>query len=103
MQLHPLKLVTVIAEPVIEEPIAQKALELGATGYTSSSVSGSGARGIRNSTTLSENVQMQFVVSEEVAGELLTYISRKYFEHYACIAWVTDVSVVRGNRYIREK
>lgn len=38
-----------------------------------------------------------------VAEAILTYISHNLFENYGCIAWVTDVSVVRGSHYVMQK
>jgi hypothetical protein len=36
----------------------------------------------------------------EVAEKILTHVSHEYFEHYACIAWLSDVQVVRGDQYV---
>jgi hypothetical protein len=35
----------------------------------------------------------------EVAEKILTHVSHEYFEYYACIAWLADVQVVRGQQY----
>ena len=48
MQLYPLKIVTVVGEAVIMEDIAERGIELGATGYTMSEVIGHGSRSARN-------------------------------------------------------
>jgi len=103
MQLHPLKLVTVVGETVIMQDIADEGLKLGATGYTISEVNGHGSRSARNvaSTTGARTTKVEFVVPGDVAEKILTHVSHDYFEHYAVIAWLSDVQVVRGQQYVR--
>ena len=101
MQLYPLKLVTVVGEAVVMEDIAEKGIELGATGYTLSEVLGHGSRSARNVIDMggAKTMKLEFVVPSDVAVEILTHVSHEYFEHYAIIAWLSDVSVVRGEQY----
>jgi len=101
MQLYPLKLVTVVGEAVIMEEVAKEALELGATGFTLCEVVGKGSRSTRNVivTGGAKTMKAEFVVPMDVAERILTHVSHHYFEHYACIAWLTDVQVVRGLQY----
>ncbi|MBS0260465.1 MAG: hypothetical protein JSS02_00805, partial [Planctomycetes bacterium] len=100
MQLHPLKLVTIVTEQVTREQIVKKILEFGAVGCTWSESQGVGARGVRSASSLSGNVRIEVACAQPIAEKILTYVSRNYFEHYACIAWQTDISVVRGVRYV---
>ena len=102
MQLYPLKLVTVVGETVIMDDVAKEGVELGATGYTLSEVIGHGSRGTRTSilTGASKTMKVEFVVPMDVAEKILTHVSHAYFEHYACIAWLSDVQVVRGQAYV---
>jgi nitrogen regulatory protein P-II 2 len=102
VQLYPLKLVTVVGETVIMEDIAKEGLALGATGYTMSEVIGQGSRSARNAIVTGEakTLKVEFVVPMEVADKILTHVSITYFEYYACIAWLSDVQVVRGQAYI---
>ncbi len=103
MQLYPLRLVTIVGESVIMDDIAEKGLELGATGYTLSEVVGEGARSARNVAIASgdKTMKLEFVVPSEVAVDILTHVSHEYFEHYAVIAWLSDVQVVRGQQYVK--
>jgi len=101
MQLYPLKLVTIIAETILREPIIHKILELGASGVSYHSTGGTGSRHTRHDEVLGENVQIKVVCPKEVAEAILTYVSHHYFEHYACIAWMNDVEVVRGANYAK--
>jgi len=104
MQLYPLKLVTIVGEAVIMEDIAELGLELGATGYTMSEVAGHGSRSARNVIAVSgaKTLKLEFVVPTEVATTILQQVSAEYFEHYAIIAWLSDVSVMRGAQYTRK-
>ncbi|NDC53022.1 MAG: transcriptional regulator [Planctomycetia bacterium] len=102
MQLYALKLVTVVGETVVMEDIAKEGLKLGASGYTLSEVVGQGSRSARNVivTGASRTTKCEFVVPTDVAEKILTYVSHTYFEHYAVIAWVADVHVMRGAAYV---
>lgn len=103
MQLYPLKLVTVVGETVIMEDIAEEGVKLGATGFTMTEVNGHGSRSARNvaATTGARTMKLEFVVPMDVAERILTHVSHEYFEHYACIAWLADVQVVRGQQYVK--
>ena len=102
MQLYPLKHVTIVTESVLREQLVEKALELGAAGCTFHEAQGTGSRGARRGDFGGGNVQIEIVCPENVAQAILTFVSHHYFEHYACIAWVSDVAVVRGSRYIKQ-
>ncbi len=102
MQLHSLKLVTIVAEEILKTPLKAKVLELGATGYSYHATNGTGSRQARHNDMFSENFQMKVVCPEDVAVAILTYISKNYFENYAIVAWVADVQVVRGSHYIKQ-
>lgn len=102
MHLYPLKLVTVVGEAVIMPDIAEEGMKLGATGVSMTEVTGHGSRSARNviETGGAKTIKAEFVVPMDVAERILTHVSHEYFEHYACIAWLSDVQVVRGQQYI---
>ena len=101
MQLQSLKLVTVVAEEILKEQLGKKGLELGATGYTTYQAQGLGSRGARTDEMGVGNVRLEFICPPAVAEAILTYVSHTFFENYACIAWMSDVSVVRGAHYVK--
>ncbi|MEI8227896.1 MAG: transcriptional regulator [Planctomycetota bacterium] len=105
MQLYPMKLVTVVGETVIMEDIAEEGMNHGAMGFTLSEVVGQGSRSARNvaATTGAKTMKLEFVVPTDVATAILTHVSHQYFEHYAIIAWLSDVSVVRGEQYVKPR
>ncbi len=100
MQTVGLKLVTIVAEPVLEERLIAALHRLGARGHTVTEVHGAGSRGIRASDPPGQGVRIEVVVSEAVADRILDHVAQEYFPHYAVIAFVTDVAVVRGEKYV---
>ncbi len=99
MQTVPLKRVTIIAEAVLEERLIREIKALGAKGYTLTAARGEGSRGVRASEWAGQNVKLETLVSAEVADRLLTHLAERYFAHYAVVAYVENVAVVRGEKY----
>ena len=102
MQLHTLKKVTIITEDALKNQLLKKICELGATGYTCHEVQGYGSRGTR-SDQFASNIEVQVICEDSVAEAILTYVSHHFFENHACIAWTSEVQVVRGSRYAKPK
>lgn len=100
MHTMPLKKVTIIAEAVLEDRLLREIRELGARGYTMADVHGEGIRGIHASEWEGHNRQIDMLVSPEVADRILEHLANEYFPVYAVVAYVTDVAVVRGDRYM---
>lgn len=100
MDRVPLELVTIVAETVLEEPLTRGLLERGATGYTVTDSRGRGSRGIRSGDVPGESITIRVVVPPETADILLDWIRTHYFPHYAVIAWVSKVEVLRGEKYV---
>lgn len=95
-----LKLVTIIAERVLQEHLLRALRELGARGYTLTEVSGEGSRGVRASEWEGHNIKIEAIVSPEVADRIIEHIAAHYFRHYAVIVYAQPVEVVRGDKYI---
>lgn len=95
-----LKLVTIIAERVLQEHLLRALRELGARGYTLTEVSGEGSRGVRASEWEGHNIKIEAIVSPEVADRIIEHIAAHYFQHYAVIVYAQPVEVVRGDKYI---
>ena len=102
MPLQSLKLVTIIAEELLQERICKKALTLGATGYTCVQCEGDGARGVRDETVQGSNIKIEIVCPAEVATSIMTYVADKFFENFAVICWQSDVAVIRGAHYVKK-
>lgn len=99
MRTTPLKLITVVAEAVLEDSLLRELRALGARGYSLSEVRGEGTRGVHASEWEGKNVKIEMLVDPEVADRILEHVAAEYFQHYAVVAYVQDVEVVRGEKY----
>lgn len=95
-----LKLVTIVAERILEQRLIEALEKLGARGHTITDAHGRGSRGVRASEWEGPDVRIETLVSADVADAVVEYIAQKYFEHYAVIVYVQDAEVVRGEKYI---
>ena len=100
MDLKLLKLVTIVAEAVISDKIIREIKALGATGYTVTAAEGQGSRGVRASEWEGKNMRIETLVSEAVSEAILQMLATHYFPNYAVVAYVEDVRVVRGDKYV---
>ena len=100
MKTTTLKLVTIVAERILEDRVLRKITEIGARGYTLTQATGKGSRGVRASEWEGPDTRIETLVSSEVADGIIGYISDNLFEHYAVIVYVQDAEVVRGDKYI---
>ena len=98
--LVPLKLVTIVAEEVLAPHLIDEIRKLGASGYTTSEARGAGSRGVRHGRVGEVNVRIETVVSAAVAARIMAMLAERYFPNHATIAWVADVEVVRGDKYV---
>ena len=99
MELKKMRMVTIVAETILEERICQQVLALGASGYTACESRGSGSFGRNAGEIPGVNVRMEFVVEEQVAEKIVSFISREYFSNYSIICLLSDVYVVREAKY----
>jgi nitrogen regulatory protein P-II 2 len=99
MATVPLSLLTVIAEPVLEDRIVRMLHAQGATGHTITESRGEGSRGVRATETPGENIRIEAIVAPEVGERILERLAADYFANFAVIAWTQDVRVVRGEKY----
>jgi nitrogen regulatory protein PII len=100
MILHPMKLVTVICEALAREPLTRLLEDVGAHGYTLFAVEGKGAQGGRPG-DIAEfgNIQVEVIVPPAVAEKLLERLQREFFPHYAMVAYLGEVQVLRPEKF----
>ncbi|OYV07363.1 MAG: transcriptional regulator [Verrucomicrobiales bacterium VVV1] len=96
----PLRKVTIIAERVLRDDLITLIKERGASGWTLTMVEGEGSRGIRASEWEGRNVQIDTLVPSEVAETIMDEVGRRYFKDWSVIVYVTDVEVLRKDKYI---
>ena len=100
MHTHPMKLVTIIAEPVLEPRLAHDLKALGATGFSVVDGRGEGSRGLHATTIPGDNVRLETIVPAAVADRIVAHLTQHYFTDYAVVAYTTDVAVVRSEKYV---
>lgn len=100
MKTVEVRLVTIIAEGVLEERIVADFRRLGAKGYNRSDVHGHGTRGITENFWQGAQVKLETLVSAEVGDKILEYVAKTYFADYAVVAYIESVEVVRGEKFL---
>ena len=100
MHTERLKLVTIVIESVLAEQLVGALKRLGVTGHTRTSVQGEGSRGRRVGEVPGDNQRIETIVSPALAERILEHCEAHYFPHYAIAAWVVDIEVVRGAKYV---
>ena len=95
----PLKMVVIVAEPVLEARVVADLRTLGATGFSIIDGRGEGSRHAHASDVPGTNVRIETIVRAELAETIMEYMSQHYFAHYSFIAYVVDVAVTRGAKY----
>lgn len=97
---HQCKLVVLIAENALEDKLAQDVMRLGAHGYTVADVRGRGSHGSRNGTwDADRSIRMEVLCDVKTAVTITTHVEKAYFLHYAMVAFVADVGVLRPQKF----
>ena len=95
----PLKLVTIVTENLLREQITALLKRHACTGFTITRTDGEGSRGVRASDWEGPNLKIESIVSADTGEAIIEELSEKYFENYSLIAWLTDVQVLRGDKF----
>jgi nitrogen regulatory protein PII len=100
MKLHPMKLITIICESLIEEQVVQLLPELGVHGYTAFETRGSGTQGERRAEMREYgNVQIEVIVKPEVSEPLIQALHDRFFRDFAMVVHESDVRVLRPQKF----
>lgn len=94
-----MKLVTVVTEGLLKDEVAALLRKHGATGYTVTRAEGEGSRGIRARDWEGPNQRLEAIVTPAAAEAILDALADSYFQNYAVVAWITDVVVLRGEKF----
>lgn len=100
MQTTRLKLVTIIAERILEERLLRELRQLGAKGYTVGAARGEGTRGLHAIDWEGQSVRIETLVSADVAEAILAHLAASYFADYAVIAYTVEAEVLRSEKYL---
>jgi nitrogen regulatory protein PII len=100
MKLYPVKLLTITCEILAQKNIIEILKKHEITGYTTYEVDGNGARGIRGQGFKNEkNVKVEIILRDEKLQDVVEEISRTLFANFAIVLYVSDVSVVRTEKF----
>ena len=100
MKLYNVKLLTITCEILAQKNIIEILKKHEITGYTSYEVDGNGARGLRGQGLQTEkNVKVEVIMREEKLSDVIEEISRTLFTDFAIVLYVSDVGVVRTEKF----
>ena len=73
---------------------------LGVRGYTITEARGKGSRGRRQSDWAQEgNIRIEIVCDGALAERVAARLRERYYDHYAMIVFLQDVSVLRPDKF----
>lgn len=90
---------TVVSENLLRDELLTLMRELGATGFTVIHADGEGSRGVRATEWEGPNVRIETILTTDQADRILEQLAARYFEDYAVIAWLTDITVWRARKF----
>lgn len=100
MNSHTRKLLTIVTEAVLESVLIKDIERLGAHGYTVSDARGKGHRGVRSSAwDTSSNIRVEVLCDQKTADAIAAHLQARYYADYAMILFVTDVAVLRPEKF----
>ena len=100
MKLYNIKLLTVTCEILAQKNIIEILKKHDITGYTTYEVEGNGARGLRGQGFKNEkNAKVEVIMREDKLSDIVEEISRTMFANFAIVLYVSDVSVVRTEKF----
>jgi len=100
MEQFPRRLLTVITEAVLERELIAELDSLGVRGYTITDARGRGGRGRRQSDWAQEgNIRVEVVCEAALAERIAARLRERYYDHYAMILFLQDVSVLRPEKF----
>lgn len=100
MELARRKLLTIVCEGDLERELGRDLLRLGAHGYTAAEARGRGERGERDAAWgPSANVRMEVICDAPVAERILQHVRDTYLANYAVVMYLTDVEVLRPEKF----
>ncbi len=93
-------LLTVITEATLEHTLLRDLDRLGVSGYTVSDARGKGNRGVRDASwDEAANIRIEVICPREHAETVLLHLQAHYYAHYAMVAFLHDVEVLRPGKF----
>jgi nitrogen regulatory protein PII len=100
MEHYSRRLLTIVTEAALERELSAEFDALGVRGYTITDARGKGGRGRRRSDWAQEsNVRIEIVCDGETADRIANRLRERYYDNYAMILFIQDVSVLRPDKF----
>jgi hypothetical protein len=97
-ELH--TLVTIVTDASLERRLIEDVEGLGARGWTVTDARGKGAEGEREPGLYTiGNIRIEVVCDPPVAERIAAHVSAEYFADYAIVLYLSDVRVLRGEKF----
>jgi nitrogen regulatory protein PII len=101
MKLYNVKLLTVTCEILAQKNVIDILIKHNISGYTTYEVDGNGARGLRGQGLQNEkNVKVEVIMQEDKIQDVTEEIARTLFTNYAIVLYVSDIGVLRSEKFI---
>jgi len=101
MKLYDVKLLTVTCEILAQKNVIEILTKHNITGYTTYEVEGNGAKGLRGQGLKNEkNVKVEVILQENTLQDVVEEIARTLFTNFAVILYVSDVGVLRTEKFV---
>jgi hypothetical protein len=100
MTFHAKTMLTIVTEALLENDLVELFEARKIRGWTIVAARGMGAHGEkRGSFDANENIQIELIVDTASAEALAEEIMARFGEHYALVQWLSDVRVLRANKF----
>lgn len=101
MKLYDVKLLTITCEILAQKQVLEILAKHKITGYTTYEVEGNGARGLRGQGLKNEkNVKVEVIMQKEKLQDVVEEIARTLFTNFAIVLYVSDVGVIRTEKFV---
>jgi len=100
MQHYTRRMVTIVTEAALERALIEELEILGARGFTITDARGKGSRGTRQSDWAQEgNIRVEVICDPTLAENIAQRVRERFYDHYAMILFLQDVSVLRSDKF----
>jgi len=99
MELKPFKLVTIFSDDALQDEIITELKKCGVKGYTIEDAKGEGLHRARLSELEGTIIRIETVCNNAKCDEVMKMLSEKFFNEFSVIAYVSDVQVLRNERF----
>ncbi len=100
MEMEQHTLITIVTEASLERRMIADLERLGAHGWTVTDARGKGAEGEREpGIDTIGNIRIEVVCDPPVAERIAEHFRRTWFEGYATVLYLSDVRVIRGEKF----